>query len=236
MNDAKLALFFDVFGTVVDWRRSIRRALSGYFGPRGVTCDWEAFALDWRARYQPSMEEVRRGRRAYVDLDQLHRENLIGVMGAHGITGLTGDEITELSLMWHRLDPWPDSAPGMARMRQGHILASLSNGGVGLMVDLARHGGLIWDAILGADFARNYKPDPSVYLGAVRAVGRAPEACMMVAAHNDDLRAAQALGLKTAFVLRGDEYGPNQRRDLKAEGPWDYVAENMEDLAVQLGF
>jgi len=235
MNDAKPALLFDVFGTVVDWRSSIRRELESHFQPRGVHRDWDAFALDWRARYQPSMEAVRSGRRTYVDLDHLHRENLIDVLKVQGITGLDEAEIAHVAGMWHRLAPWPDSVPGMARLRQGHILASLSNGNVALMIDLARHGGLHWDAILGADFARNYKPDASVYLSAVQAVGRRPEDCMMVAAHNDDLRAAQALGLKTAFVLRASEYGPTQSRDLAPEGPWDYVAQDMEDLAAQLG-
>ncbi len=229
------ALVFDVFGTLVDWRGSIRAMLADFFQPRGISHDWERFALDWRALYQPSMQAVREGARDYVDLDHLHRENLEVLLDRYGISGLTAQEVGQVNLMWHRLEPWPDSAPGLRRLARRHILASLSNGNIALMVDLARHGDLRWDAILGADLARNYKPVPAVYLTAAAALGRAPQGCMMVAAHNDDLRAARALGFQTAFIPRPDEYGAAEGRDLTAEEPWDYVAGDLCDLARQLG-
>lgn len=229
------ALVFDVFGTLVDWRGSIRTALAEFFDPRGIDHDWDRFALEWRALYQPAMQAVRDGSRPYVNLDKLHRENLDALLARYRIGRLTQTDVTRINLMWHRLDPWPDSVAGMARLRQRHVLASLSNGNVALMVDLARHGGLQWDAILGADFAKNYKPAPQVYLETAQALGRSAAQCMMVAAHNDDLRAAQDLGFGTAFVLRADECGAAQTRDLEPDGAWDYVALDICDLARQLG-
>jgi 2-haloacid dehalogenase len=229
------ALLFDVFGTVVDWRSSAVRELEAFFGARGVTQDWESFALDWRALYQPAMEAVRSGARDYVALDVLHRENLLTLLERHGIEGLSEDDLWHLTRIWHRLDPWPDSAGGLAALKAQRIVAALSNGNIALMVNLSRHGGLVWDAILGAEIARAYKPDPAVYLTAAGALGLAPEACMMVAAHNDDLRAARALGMQTAFVLRPEEYGPGQGTDLAAEEDWDVVAESLTELAETLG-
>ncbi len=228
---APKALLFDVFGTVVDWRSSVLAELEGFFGPRGVERDWGQFILDWRALYQPAMAAVREGRREFVLLDVLHRENLLELLERYEIGALEEAEIWHLTTAWHRLDPWPDSAEGLARLKALAPVAALSNGNIALMVNLSRHGGLVWDAILGAEIARAYKPDPAVYLRAATALGVLPEECMMVAAHNDDLRAARALGMGTAFVLRPSEYGPEQETDLGPEEDWDVVADSLTGVA-----
>jgi 2-haloacid dehalogenase len=229
------ALLFDVFGTVVDWRTSVARQLRALLAPRGVERDWDAMAAAWRRRYQPAMEAVRTGRRPFVKLDLLHRENLVGVLEEHGIAGLTDAEIDGLNRAWHRLDPWPDVVPGLGRLRHRYILAPCSNGNVRLMVDVARHGGLPWDTVLGAEAAGAYKPQPRAYLGSAAFLDLPPGACMMVAAHNGDLAAARAVGLRTAFVPRPHEHGPGQTTDLTPEGPWDVVVPDLEALATALG-
>jgi 2-haloacid dehalogenase len=229
------ALCFDVFGTVVDWRSGVARHAEAVLGPRGVSLDWPAFADAWRARYQPAMEEVRAGRRGFVKLDVLHRENLEAVLAEHGITDLPEATVAELNLAWHRLDPWPDVVEGLTRLKRRHILAPVSNGNLRLMVDLARHGGLPWDAILGAEVARAYKPAPEAYLRSAGLLDLPPAACVMVAAHNDDLAAARAQGFRTAFVPRPLEHGPGQTRDLEPEADWDFVARDFGELAARLG-
>ncbi len=233
MTHAPKALLFDVFGTVVDWRSAVVAGLRRYFEARAVSLDCEQFSLNWRGLYQPAMEAVRNGSRAYVPLDQLHRENLAQLLDAAGLDVSEADR-AHLTRLWHRLDPWPDSVAGLAALRRGHVVAPLSNGNISLMVALARHGGLTWDAILGAEIAGSYKPDPAVYLSAARALDLAPEDCMMVAAHNGDLRAARALGMQTAFILRPTEYGPGQTTDLSADEDWDIVTDSLTGLAAAL--
>ncbi len=152
------ALCFDVFGTVVDWRGSVAREATTFFGERGISRDWHAFAEAWRERYQPAMEEVRSGRRPWVKLDDLHRENLMGVLAEFEIRGLGDDEIDHLNRAWHRLDPWPDAIEGLSRLKTKYILATLSNGNVALMVNLAKRAGLPWDVILGAEVAGPTSP------------------------------------------------------------------------------
>lgn len=229
------ALFFDVFGTVVDWRSSIATALREWGEAKGCERDWIAMAMRWRALYQPSMEPVRAGKRGYVKLDVLHRENLDLVLAEYDLEDTTEAERAELTLAWHRLTPWPDVVPGLGRMKTKYILAPVSNGNIALMVNLARHAGLPWDAILGSEVAQDYKPMGRVYLKSAEALSLAPGDCMMVAAHNDDLAAARSFGLKTAFVPRPQEYGPEQTRDLKAEEDWDHAAGDFVELAEQLG-
>jgi 2-haloacid dehalogenase len=224
------ALLFDVFGTVVDWRGSIERGVRAFFEERDAQVDAARFALDWRALYQPAMAAVREGRRDWVVLDVLHRENLVTLLERDGLQ-LTEAEIDGLNGLWHRLSPWPDSAGGLASLHRRTVTAPLSNGNIALMVNLARHGGLTWDTVLGAEIARAYKPDPAVYLRAAEALGLAPGDCMMVAAHNDDLRAARALGLRCAFVARPLEYGAQQTRDLEAEEDWEVVTDSLTGLA-----
>ncbi len=229
------ALCFDVFGTVVDWRSSVAREAEALLGPLGQRLDWAGFATAWRARYQPAMEAVRSGQRGFVTLDRLHRENLVSVLESFGVADPAETLIDALNLAWHRLDPWPDVAAGLARLRRGYLLAPLSNGNLRLMVDLARHAGLPWDAILGAEIAQAYKPMPAAYRRAAELLDLKPAACLMVAAHNSDLAAARAVGMRTAFVPRPTEHGPGQTSDLAPDAAWDFVAEDFAGLAAQLG-
>jgi len=181
------------------------------------------------------MAAVREGRRPWVNLDALHRENLDRLLARFGLEGLSGDERDRLNRIWHRLDPWPDSVEGLNRLKRRYVLATLSNGNVALLVNMAKRAGLLWDAILGAEVARAYKPLPRAYLTTVELLGLRPDQVMLVAAHNGDLRAAAACGLKTAFVPRPREYGPAQTQDVAADGPWDVVAGDFLDLAGKLG-
>lgn len=215
------AMIFDVFGTLVDWRTSIAREVTLLLSPLGLKPDGWAFADDWRAQYQPAMEEVRAGRIGFCKLDLLHRRNLDIVLHAHGLDAVDEHTRRALNLAWHRLDAWADVAQGLAALRKKYLLAPCSNGNISLMVDLARRNRLHWDAILGAEVARDYKPKPEVYLAACDAFDLAPEEVMMVAAHSSDLQAAANCGLSTCFVARPDEYGqgkgerePNCRVDL----------------------
>ena len=218
------ALIFDVFGTCVDWRSSVAREV-GQALP-GVNA--AAFAAAWRAEYDPAMARIRDGDRAYVALDDLHLENLMRVSADFGVTV---PDAAALNRAWERLDPWPDVVPGLTALRQNAILAPCSNGSIALMTRLARHAGLPWDCILGADIARDYKPSPAVYLACCAALRLAPQDVMMVAAHNSDLAAARACGLATAFVPRRTEHGADQTSDLVAEGDWTVVAEDFNELA-----
>ena len=196
MTDQVKALFYDVFGTLTDFRSSIAREAEAVLKPKGFTLDWGAFADAWRGEYQPALEEVRAGRRAYCKLDILHRENLDTVLQRFGVAGLSEDEKQTLNLGWHRLDAWPDVPEGLARLKQKFWLAPLSNGNISLMVDLARRNNFPWDAILGADIAQDFKPKPRVYLAAAAAFDLRPDECMLVAAHSNDLAAASAQGLQ----------------------------------------
>jgi 2-haloacid dehalogenase len=231
------ALVFDVFGTCVDWRSSIARegaALGRRLGASGV--DWLAFADAWRAQYQPRMETVRSGQRPWTTLDVLHREALDTVLPAFDLGEMSAADRDDFTRAWHRLDPWPDVVDGLTRLKSRYVIAPNSNGNIALLVNMAKRAGLPWDAILGAEIARAYKPRPEVYLRCAEALGLAPAAVMMVAAHNSDLVTAAACGLQTAFVPRPAEYGPNQTSDLVPEREFDVVATDFIDLANQLGF
>jgi 2-haloacid dehalogenase len=227
------ALTFDVFGTVVDWRSSIIRECEAFAKRHGFSEDCGAFADRWRAMYQPAMEEVRSGKRAWTKLDDLHRESLGKLAVEFGFRNVMADELDELNRAWHRLDPWPDIVPGLTRLRRKYVLATLSNGNVALMVNMAKRAGLPWDAILGAEVTRHYKPQPGCYLGTASMLGLKPDECALVAAHNNDLAVAQGLGFKTIFVPR-QEYGPGQAKDQTAERDWNVVARDFFDLADQL--
>lgn len=231
------ALLFDTFGTVVDWRGGIAREVAGFLRRHGLPGEPERFADEWRARYQPAMEVVRTGNRPFTRLDVIHRENLDYVLRAWGLDPGAFDpaELDELNRVWHRLDPWPDSVPGLRRLRRRFLIAPLSNGNIALLTNMAKRAGLPWDCILGAEVVRAYKPQPVAYLGTAEVLGLRPAECMMVAAHNDDLAAARACGLATAFVLRPTEHGPAQTTDLSAEQPWDVVIGDLVTLADALG-
>jgi 2-haloacid dehalogenase len=228
------ALFFDVFGTLVDFRSSIAREAAALLGPLGHALDWAAFADAWRREYQPSLEEVRSGREPYVRLDVLHRRNLEHILPRFGVAGVPEAALQDLNLAWHRLDAWPDSAPGLDRLKRAALIAPVSNGNIALMVALARRNGFPWDAILGADLARDFKPRASVYLTAAAAFDLPPADCMMVAAHSSDLSAAAALGLRTAHVARPNEHGPG-RGETAPTVPVDLAVQSVEELAEQLG-
>lgn len=233
MTPRPKALIFDVFGTLTDWRNSIAGEARATLGLDASEAD--RFARAWRSRYQPSMQRIRSGERGYVRLDVLHRENLEDVLAEFSIEGLSASEIDHLNHAWHRLSPWPDVVPGLTRLKKHFIIAPCSNGNVSLMVGMAKHAGLPWDLILGAEPAQAYKPDPRVYLTAADWLDLTPEQVMMVAAHNDDLSAARKAGLMTAFFARPDEYGVEQNRDFEASDSWDFVARDLLDLADQMG-
>ncbi len=229
------ALTFDVFGTVVDWRGGIAREVAAFGAARGFSLDGNAFALAWRARYQPAMERVRGGERGFVKLDVLHRENLDQVLTEFALDDLGEADRVHLNLAWHRLDPWPGAVAGLNRLKPKFILATLSNGNVALMVDMAKPAGLAWDAILGAEVVRHYKPQPEAYLLTAEFLGLEPAQCLMVAAHEDDLEAAAACGLRTAYVHRPTEYDDNGAAPMPDAEAFDIVAADFLELAERLG-
>jgi 2-haloacid dehalogenase len=236
--DRVRALVFDVFGTVVDWRSGVAREAAPFLARYGAAnADPAAFADAWRNRYDPAMEAVRAGRRPFVRLDVLHRENLEAVLPDFGIdlARVPAAELDELNLAWHRLDPWPDAVPGLTRLKRRFIVAPLSNGNVILMLDMAKRAGLPWDAILGAELARAYKPSPEAYLRTLDILAMRPDEVCMVAAHNSDLAAARGCGLATAFVPRPTEHGPSQTKDLAPEQAWDVITKDFGELADKLG-
>jgi 2-haloacid dehalogenase len=229
------ALVFDVFGTVVDWRSSIAAEVQQFAGGKGLAIDAAKFADAWRAGYGPAMNRVRSGELPWTKLDRLHRMILDRVLADFAASGLSDAEKDQLNRAWHRLKPWPDAVQGLARLKKRFIIAPLSNGNISLMTDLARHAGLPWDCILGAELVRHYKPDREVYQSAADLLDLRPAEVMMVAAHLGDLRAAKGVGLRTAFVTRPLEFGPGGKPDLKADDSVDVSAKDFGDLARQLG-
>jgi len=228
------ALFFDVFGSMVDWRSSVAREADRILGALGYELDWLALADAWRGEYQPGMEQVRAGRQPFAKLDVLHRQGLQRLLPRFGLQNLSDEVLDDLTRVWHRLDAWPDVAAALARLKRKFWLAPVSNGNISLMVDLARRNNFPWDAILGAEIARDYKRKPGVYLAACAAFDLEPAQCMMVAAHSDDLAAAAALGLRTAHTARVNEYGPNTG-EAAPTVKTDFAAKNLADLADKLG-
>src|SRR5215831_386434 len=202
------ALVYDVFGTCTDWRNGVARDAERILKPLGYNLDWLAFASAWRALYQPSMEEVRTGRQPFVKLDVLHRRMLDQIRPKFGLEKLDDKVADDLNLAWHRLDTWPDVVPGLVRLRRKFMLAPCSNGNIALMVDIARRNKFSWDAVLGSEIARDFKPKPAVYLMTAAALNLRPEEVMMCAAHSDDLRSAASNGLRTAHIARPGENGP----------------------------
>ena len=229
------ALVFDVFGTVVDWRSSVTAEVQELAKRKSVTVDAAKFADAWRAGYGPSMNRVRSGELPWTRLDALHRMTLDKILVDFGITSLGESEKDALNHAWHRLKPWPDTVAGLTRLKKKFTIAPLSNGNIALMTDLAKHSGLPWDCILGAELVRHYKPDREVYQSAADFLDLPPGDVMMVAAHLGDLRAAKNVGLKTAFVARPLEYGPNGKPDLTPDASVDVSAKDFNDLARQLG-
>lgn len=234
-GDNLKALLFDVFGTVVDWRGSIIEEGQAWSKERHVTADWARFADRWRAGYVPSMDNVRKGELAWTNLDGLNRTLLNELLTEFHLEGLSEEEKEHWNRVWHRLRPWPDSVAGLTRLKKKYIIAPLSNGNVALLTEMAKNAGLPWDAILSAELARHYKPDREAYLTAVNLLGLKPEEVMMCAAHISDLNAAHQYGLRTGFIFRPNEFGPEGTADRAKPGDFDVVAADIEDLAAKLG-
>lgn len=229
------ALVFDVFGTVVDWRSSIVRDLAAWGATQGLALDWTELADRWRGQYLPQMNRVRSGAIPWANLDILHEAALSDILAEMAAPELSRAHIAHMNQVWHRLAPWPDSVAGLTRLKARYIISPLSNGNVALLTNMAKHAGLPWDLVLSAELFRHYKPDPEVYTGACALLGLEPAQVMMCAAHNGDLAAARACGLKTAFIPRVTEYGATQTRDLEATEAWDVIADDFLDLAARLG-
>lgn len=227
------AIVFDVFGTIVDWRSSLIHQFNELQKELGLELPSEALADQWRQLYAPSMNKVRKGEIPWTVLDDLHRESLVQLLDQHGVA-LDEATIDRINHFWHQLEPWPDVPHGLQRLKEQTIIGTLTNGNISLMVDVARYAELPWDMIFCAELFEHYKPDPEVYLGACRLLRLPPEEVMLCAAHNSDLRAARALGMKTAFIPRRTEYGPQQSNDLDAEEAWDVVADDLVALSEHL--
>ncbi len=232
--DLKL-LAFDVFGTVVDWRSSVIAEGERLGATKGITIEWEAFADGWRSIYRPYMDRVLSGAVPWTKLDDLHRQMLEETLNRFGIETLTEQEKRHFNRAWHRLNPWPDSAAGLQRLKSKFVIATLSNGNISLLTNMAKQAGLPWDCVLSAENVQRYKPDPAVYQLAPRLFDLAPEQVMMVAAHEHDLQSAKKHGLRTAYVHRPLEHGPGKAAALPAQNAYDIVAADFIDLAEQLG-
>ena len=228
-------LAFDVFGTVVDWHGGVARAVDALALP----VDGGTFALAWRAGYAPAMQRVASGELGWTLLDDLHRLVLDEVLAQFHITQLSDADKRQLNQVWHRLDGWPDAVAGLARLKRRYMVCTLSNGNLGLLADLSKHSGLPWDCILSAEVFRAYKPDPATYRGVARVFGVRPDQVLMVASHHDDLSAARACGLQTAYIERPHEYGPNRHPvevpDSAPDAAPDFHAGSITELATQLG-
>jgi 2-haloacid dehalogenase len=231
ISGAIKVLAFDVFGTVVDWHRSIAREIDSM----NLNVDGDAFALAWRAGYKPAMQRVMSGELGWTLVDDLHRLILDDILEKFRIFQLNEQEKRHLNKVWHRLDAWPDSVEGLTRLKSRYMICSLSNGNIGLLADMAKHAALPWDCILSAEIFRKYKPDPATYLGVAKIFGIAPEQVLMVAAHQDDLAAARSYGLKTAYIERPHEFGPAQPKDVSPDPDNTLHATSIVELAALLG-
>ena len=231
LSQSVKVLAFDVFGTVVDWHGSIQREIE----TRVPGIDGDAFALAWRQGYQPAMQRVRSGELGWTRIDDLHRMILDQILPDFDLQRLDEAQRRELNLAWHRLNPWADSPPGLRRLRQRFATCSLSNGNLGLLTDLAKHGALRWDCLLSAEVFRAYKPDPATYLGVAQVFDVRPDEVMLVAAHHDALAAARECGLRTAYIERPLEFGAAHPKDISPAAGNDMHASDLLALADQLG-
>ena len=228
------AMTFDVFGTVVDWRSSISKEAKTLGKKKGFDLDWDNFADKWRAGYGPSMNKVRTGELPWTKIDVLHRMILDDLLEESGITNLTESEKEHFNRAWHRLDPWPDSVPGLTELKKNYVISPLSNGNVALLVNMAKYGGLPWDTVLSAELARHYKPDPEAYQSTSEFLGFPIEQIMMVAAHKNDLKSAKGQGMMTGYVPRPNEHGPATTVDTDPEDYIDIIGDNFVDFALKM--
>ena len=229
------AIVFDTFGTVVDWRGSVIAEGEAWGKTKGIKVDWARFADRWREGYAPSMNKVRKGELPWTKLDALHRMVLEEILKEFNISGLTEAEKDHWNRVWHRLKPWPDSVPGLARLKKKYTIAPLSNGNVSLLTDMAKNAGIPWDLILSAELSHHYKPDPESYLTCAELLSIKPNELMLGAAHSGDLNAARKAGLRTGFIYRPNEHGVGGRADKAAQGEFDVVANSVIDMAEQMG-
>lgn len=230
------AILFDTFGTIVDWRGSVAAEVERVARAKGVDgVDGDAFARAWRAGYQPGMAPVISGERPWTAIDVIHREILDEILPKFGLGGLTEAEREHLNLAWHRLNPWPDSVPGLLRLKRKFLIAPLSNGSLTCLASMAKRASIPWDFIFSSDMHQGYKPDPKVYNNAAHLLGLRTDEIMMAAAHNRDLGAAREQGMRTGYINRPYEYGPDQKRDFEATSDWDVVTDTAEGLADALG-
>ena len=235
------ALLFDVFGTVVDWRTGIAIEVQMIAKKYNIELNADDFADAWRAEYQPAMEQIRSGKRSFTILDILHLENLKKIAPRFNLNNLSNEDLNFLVSAWHRLPGWPDSSQGLNKLKKKFILATQSNGNIALMVNMAKYSNLNWDVILGAEVLGHYKPEPQAYIKACKALNLKPSECLMVAAHDDDLKAASLQGMKTAYVHRPFEYGKDKLFDIaevndyKGNRNWDIMSKDFNDLAFKLG-
>jgi len=231
------AVLFDTFGTVVDWRGSITRMGEQIAKKKGIKdINWETFANAWRAGYKPGMAKVQSGERPWTSIDVIHRERLDQILIDFGIAKMfTEKDKIDLTLFWHRLDPWPDSLPGLLRLKQLYLIGPLSNGSLPLLSSMAKRAGIPWDFILSSDTFKAYKPDIKIYQGSIELLGLKPGEVMMAAAHNDDLKAARSAGMVTAYVNRPYEYGPGQSKDIEATEDWEIITDNIIGIADAMG-
>ena len=235
------ALLFDVFGTVVDWRTGIAIEVQMIAKKYNIELNADDFADAWRAEYQPAMEQIRSGKRSFTILDILHLENLKKIAPRFNLNNLSNEDLNFLVSAWHRLPGWPDSSHGLNKLKKKFILATQSNGNIALMVNMAKYSNLSWDVILGAEVLGHYKPEPEAYIKACKALNLKPSECLMVAAHDDDLKAASLQGMKTAYVHRPFEYGKDKLFDIaevndyKGNRNWDIMSKDFNDLAFKLG-
>lgn len=227
------ALAFDVFGTVVDWRTSVIREGQFLTATKGVQLDWPKFADEWREGYRSGIARIRRGESKWANVDEIHREKLDELVRTTKIRGLSPADLEHFNLVWHRLMPWPDSVAGLTRLRARYIVSTLSNGNVSLLVNMAKNAGLPWDCVLSSEMSGHYKTDPEVYQTGARLLGLKPHEVMMVAAHANDILAARAAGMRTAFIMRPLEFGPTRKADEPPAA--DVVATDLLDLATRLG-
>ena len=234
LRDVK-AVIFDTFGIVDNWRSSLIEQFEAFGFQRSVPADWSGLVDAWRGGYEASKDKVRTEAVPWTNLDDLHREALDELVERFGIDGLDEADRNWLNRGWHRLKGWPDAVEGLTRLKRRYVIGPLSNGNVALLVNMAKYAGLPWDMIFSAELFRRYKPHPDTYLGVGRLLGLDPGQVMLAAAHNYDLRAAQHLGLRTAFIPRPQKYGPLQSRDFEPEGDWDLAVRNLNHLAEQLG-
>ena len=229
--NAPQVLAFDIFGTVVDWHGSIAREVAALY----PAVDGNAFALAWRAGYEPAMQRVRSGELGWTRIDELHRLILDEILPRFGLGHLSEQARAHLNRAWHRLDPWPDTVAGLTRLKSMFTICTLSNGNIGLLTNMAKRGGLPWDCVLSAEVFRAYKPDPRTYLGVAQTFDLKPEQVMLVAAHQDDLAAARACGLQTAYIERPFEFGEAQPKDVSPDPANTRHARDLLHLADQLG-